>query len=124
VISAPATAQVSGEWTVSGSAEGLELRSVEVRIDGRSWETARESGDFGWRSWQYTVNTTKLSNGLHRLEARAYDGTRYSALADIEFSVKNPVKPAPRPAGAIPGFGALAAAAGAALALALASRRR
>ena len=124
VISAPAAAQVSGEWTVSGSAEGLELRSVEVRIDGRSWETARESGDFGWRSWQYTVNTTKLSNGLHRLEARAYDGTRYSALADIEFSVKNPVKPAPRPAGAIPGFGALAAAAGASLALALASRRR
>ena len=34
------------------------------------------SGDLYW-----------TPNGRHRLEARAYDGSRYSALADLEFVV-------------------------------------
>jgi serine protease AprX len=124
VIAPPAAPQVSGEWTVSGTADGLEVRDVEVRIDGRSWETAQDSGGTGFRSWQYTVNTTKLANGRHRLEARAYDGARYSPLADLVFSVNNPVKSAPRPAGAIGGFGALATGVAAALALAALFRKR
>jgi serine protease AprX len=124
VIAPPAAPVVSGEWTVSGTADGLEVRNVEVRIDGRTWEAAQDSGGTGFRSWQYTVNTTALPNGPHRLEARAYDGSRYSPLADLVFSVNNPVKPGPRPAGRIPGFDALAAGLAATLALAALCRRR
>jgi serine protease AprX len=123
-ISPPNSPEVSGEWTVSGTADGLEVRLVEVRIDGQGWEPASDLSGSGWRSWQYTVNTTKLPNGRHRLEARAYDGSRYSPLADLEFQVKNKVPASPGPAGMIGGFGALAAGAAAALALAGARRRR
>jgi len=125
VIGPPAAPEVRGQWTVSGTADGLELRNVEVRIDGRSWESARDSGSSSFRSWEYTVNTTKLQNGRHRLEARAYDGSRYSPLADLEFNVKNPVVDPRQPAKFIPGFGGMVAAIAAALALAaIASRRR
>ena len=124
VIAPPSAPEVSGEWTVSGTAEGLEVVNVEVRIDGRDWEAARESGGSGFRTWQYTVNTTSLSNGRHRLQARAYDGARYSPLADMEFSVNNPVKNPPQPARFISGFGGIAAMAAAALALAALARRR
>ena len=123
VIAPPAAPVVSGEWTVSGTAEGLEVVNVEVRIDGRAWEAANGSGDSGFRAWQYTVNTTSLANGRHRLEARAYDGTRYSPLADLEFSVQNPVKGPNQPARFIAGFGGIAAMAAAAMALAALARR-
>ena len=124
VIAPPAATEVSGRWTVSGTADGLEVKNVEVRVDGRSWENAAQDGGSGFRSWQYTVNTTRLANGRHRLEARAYDGSRYSPLADLEFVVKNPVKN-PNPAGKfIPGFGALVAGMAAGLALAAGARRK
>lgn len=124
VISPPPARVVAGEWTVSGTADGLEVKDVQVRIDGRAWEPALDPAGSGFRSWQYTVNTTRLSNGPHRLEARAYDGSRYSPLADMEFVVKNPVKNPP-PGKFITGFTGSVAASAAAFALAaLAWRRR
>jgi len=124
VIAPPTATEVSGEWTVTGKADGLDVSSVEVRVDGRPWEAARDIGGSGFRSWQYTVNTTKLANGRHRLEARAYDGSKYSPLADLEFVVKNPVKN-PGPAGKfIPGFGAMVAGMAVGLTFAAVFRRR
>jgi hypothetical protein len=105
VISTPAAVTVSGEYTFSGSAEGLEVESVEVRVDSGAWAEARDSSGSGFQTWDYTVNTTSLSNGRHHFQARAYDGSKYSQLSDVEFEVSNPKKPAPA-AGSIPGFGA------------------
>ena len=124
VIGSQATPEVRGEWTVSGTADGLEVKNVEIRIDGRSWEGARDSGNSGFRNWEYTVNTTKLGNGRHRLEARAYDGSRYSPLADLEFLVKNPVVDPQRPARFISGFEGLVAGIAVVLALAAVTMRR
>ncbi|MBM4247970.1 MAG: hypothetical protein FJ149_00745 [Euryarchaeota archaeon] len=102
-ISTPPAIPVSGEYTFSGRADGLEVQSVEVRIDSGPWTEARDSSGSGFRTWDFTLNTTRLANGRHRLEARAFDGSRYSQLSDVEFEVNN--RSEPRPAGgSVPGF--------------------
>ena len=78
--------KVKGKFTVSGTAvKGtLEVASVQVRIDGGDWTDA--AGDY---TWQYSLETTKLKNGKHSLEARAFDGKDYSDVATTGFSVDN-----------------------------------
>jgi serine protease AprX len=124
MIVPPAGGTIAGEVTFTGTAEGLQLVRVEARIDGQSWETAGDPTNSSFHSWLYTINTTKLVNGLHRLEARAFDGEKYSPLTQVEFTVYNPVKNPPAPRRVIPGFGEWMAAAALALALGLAWRRR
>jgi len=123
-IGPPPAATVSGRWTVSGTADGLDIQKVEVRIDDRGWEMADDPHNSSFRSWTYTVNTTKLSNGRHQLEARAYDGAKYSPLTAMDFTVSNPVVKNPSPGRVIPGFELLVAAVSATAALAFLARRR
>ena len=60
------------------------LVKVEIRIDGMEWKIAN-----GTINWEYSIDTTKLSNGLHIIEARAYDGMAYSQIAKITINVQN-----------------------------------
>jgi hypothetical protein len=116
-----------GEWTFSGHAGGSGIREVQVRIDTDFWMKATLTPDAGnaTSKWEYSINTTKLTNGKHRLEARAFDGSRYSGQAALEFNVDNPVRKTPRKTGglSLPGFEALPLLAIAALLL-LVKRRR
>jgi len=116
-----------GEWTFSGHAGGSGIREVQVRIDTGYWIKAALTPDAGnaTSKWEYSMNTTKLTNGKHRLEARAFDGARYSGEAALDFNVENPVKKTPRKTGglSLPGFEALPLLAVAALLL-LGRRRR
>ena len=108
VARVPVTNPLRGEVTFTGTADG-EVQQVQVRIDNRTWETAQDTANQTYHTWKYTVNTTRLANGVHRLEARAYDGSRYSTLSGMEFSVQNPSKPA-RAGKLIPGMGVALAA--------------
>lgn len=103
VVPVPVTNPLRGEVTFTGTADG-EVQQVQVRIDNRSWENAQDTANQTYHTWKYTVNTTHLANGIHRLEARAYDGSRYSTLSGMEFAVQNPPKPA-KAGKLIPGMG-------------------
>lgn len=82
---------VKGKVTISGTAVmgTIEVVSVQVRMDGGDWTDA--TGNY---TWQHGLDSTKLKNGRHLLEARAFDGKDHSELASVNFTVKNQ-----RPAG-------------------------
>jgi len=90
--------KVKGKTTLSGTAiKGtLEVVSVQVRVDGGDWTDA--NGNY---SWQFVLDTTKLKNGKHQIEARAFDGTGYSDIVTRQFTVDNQKAQAK---GFIPGF--------------------
>jgi subtilisin family serine protease len=114
---------LAGEVTFTGTAEG-NVQSVLVRIDNQSWEQAQDTSNRTYTTWSYTFNTTNLTNGLHHFDARAFDGSRYSTLSGLDFSVSNPKKPARPAKGVIPGMeGAVMLLAGA-MVLGLDRRRR
>jgi N-acetylneuraminic acid mutarotase len=113
--------RASGRLTVSGmvSAGALAVSRVEVRVDGGRWANATGTG-----TWNFTLDTGRLRNGNHIIEARAFDGTAFSEMATVTIRVANP---APAPGLQLP-YWALAAAlpavAAAAALLVLARRRR
>ena len=40
-------------------------------------------------SWSYSWDTTKVPNGTHLINARAYDGEKYSYTYSIQVNVQN-----------------------------------
>ncbi|MEM3042965.1 MAG: kelch repeat-containing protein [Thermoplasmata archaeon] len=79
--------RVSGRIQVRGTAAdgALALVSVQVRVDGRTWLEAE-----GLHNWSCSLDTKKLSNGRHCVEARAFDSKFYSEAASIDLLVTNP----------------------------------
>jgi len=92
---------VRGKLVISGKAiKGtLGIGAVQVRVDGDEWANAS-----GNSTWTFTLDTTKLRNGRHTIEARAYDGMDYSDTVSRSFIVDNPKSGGK---GFIPGFDAL-----------------
>jgi hypothetical protein len=56
----------------------------------------------GTSSWEFSLDTSKMKNGAHSLQARAFDGTDYSDIATRTFSVDNKNQGTAK--GFIPGF--------------------
>ena len=82
-------ATVNGTITIKGIASDDEqVVKVEIRIDDGTWIQAT-----GTTSWSYSIDTTTLSNGLHKIETRAYDGSLYSNISYISINVFNNHKP-------------------------------
>ena len=54
-------------------------------MDNGSWTLA-----VGLASWSYTLDTTKLAKGKHRIEAMAFDANLSSETASANFTVSNP----------------------------------
>jgi hypothetical protein len=89
-IEAPAPGTVvEGRFRVSGRASqpfaNRTILSIEVQIDDEHWLIANGTYD-----WSRAIDSWGLSNGKHVVRARAFDGTKYSAEASKEFSVRNP----------------------------------
>ena len=77
---------VKGSITIEGIAmdvDGDEIIKVEIRIDEGEWKNAK-----GTNKWEYSIDTKKLENGLHRIYVRAYDG-KYGNITFIEIKVNN-----------------------------------
>ncbi|MCD6512324.1 MAG: right-handed parallel beta-helix repeat-containing protein, partial [Thermoplasmata archaeon] len=79
---------VKGTIVVNGTASDEDgndtITKVEIRIDNGTWNVAN-----GTISWNYTINTKELKNGMHVIGARAYDGHDYSNIVSIQIEVKN-----------------------------------
>jgi hypothetical protein len=77
---------VKGQITISGKVvKGtLEVQYIQIRIDSGDWMKAE-----GNSTWNFAVDTTKLTNGGHRIAVRAFDGNAYSADATRDITVNN-----------------------------------
>jgi hypothetical protein len=102
-----AGSSVAGDVSVSGNAsDNWTVSKVEVSVDGGSYSPA-----LGTATWQYTLDTTALSNGAHTVTARATDEVGNEASALETVSVQNatslgpPVARPPIAAGTLGGFG-------------------
>ena len=78
---------IRAKITLQGTATKGEVNimSVHVRADGGTWLVAINTDN-----WTYKVDTTKLKNGPHKFDARAFDGANYSDLASVTLVVDNP----------------------------------
>jgi len=90
--------KVKGKFTVTGVViKGANnTTKVQLRVDSGAWMDA--AGTLGW---QITIDTTKLKNGKHTLQARAYAGMDYSDAVNRTIKVDNAQ---PSGKGFIPGF--------------------
>jgi len=79
---------VRGTFWVNGSAANgtYGIVRLQVRIDQRGWiEAGRAAGN-----WSVQLDTRKIPNGAHTIEARAYDGRNYSDYASVHVNIRNP----------------------------------
>jgi hypothetical protein len=87
----------NGTLQVAGKAlDDNGVRSVEVCIDGGTWQKAR-----GSTVWTFPLDTTTLGRGFHRFSARAFDGGLLSLPVSVQFEVDQPpalevISPSPR----------------------------
>jgi subtilisin family serine protease len=85
-------ALLTGTVTISGTAEDdVSIESVELRI--RSILTGEVVIDWmearGEEEWSIEVDTKALQDGEYDIEARAFDGSRYSEIAVCRVNVVN-----------------------------------
>jgi hypothetical protein len=93
--------KVRGKIAVAGTATKgtLDIIKIQIRIDSGEWLDAA-----GTATWTFSLDTSKLKNGNHKLSVRAYDGTGYSEVVDRTIIVDNPKPPAK---GFIPSYGGI-----------------
>jgi len=110
--------KVKTKITVSGIATKgtVDIVKIQLRVDSGEWIDMT-----GNSTWTYSLDTTKLQNGKHTLQARAFDGMDYSDIANRTMIVDNP-KPAGK--GFIPAFESGLALVGIFMALMTILRRR
>ncbi len=77
---------VSGRLTVTGRCVrgSLNTTRVQLRVDDGPWSEAQ-----GLETWQFSVDTNKLKDGYHTLQARAFDGVGWSEPANRTVRVDN-----------------------------------
>jgi hypothetical protein len=77
---------LGGVVEINGTAsDDKGVEKVEVQIDGGDWVEVD-----GGESWRYTLDTTELADGAHKLKVRGYDGESYSDLLELDFNVDQP----------------------------------
>jgi hypothetical protein len=64
---------------------GSPITLVQLRVDNGDWHSTT-----GQNSWKYELDTTKLKNGIHLIEVRAFDGANYSDITPVSVIVDNP----------------------------------
>ena len=86
-ITAPVAGKtISGKYIFAGAASpgSLPVTTVQVRLDSGEWRDAT-----GNATWGLSLDTTRLKDGQHLLEARASDGTTLSDTVSVRFTVDN-----------------------------------
>jgi hypothetical protein len=79
-------AKISGKLDVSGLVvKGTgDVVKVQVSLDGGEWTDAT-----GNASWTFRWDTTKLKNGPHVIQARAFDEVEYSFVVNRTLIIDN-----------------------------------
>ena len=93
-VSLPEKAKVEGTVNVSiGITNGsLNVVNVQYRLDSGEWINVS-----GTEMMEFSLDTTTLKNGAHKLEIRVYDGQDYTEVATRTFTVNNPVTKTEKP---------------------------
>jgi hypothetical protein len=79
---------ISGIFDIQGTSDDKDgtIEYVQIKID--------EEGEWievnGTSTWNYKLDTTKLSNGKHTVYIRSYDGENYSEEISMDIKVDNP----------------------------------
>jgi hypothetical protein len=88
---------VNGTINVVGNASDTDgtVRNVSVKIGSGQW---REASDLSgikndWSSWNFTLNTTLLSNGNYTIYARAIDSNNSIEIAEATIKIVNNHRP-------------------------------
>ncbi|MBM4249917.1 MAG: hypothetical protein FJ149_10910 [Euryarchaeota archaeon] len=87
IITAPAEGKsVRGKVMFTGTVTkgSLGIEAVQYRVDSGEWMNATVA-----LGWQFTVDTTRLKDGTHTIEVRAFDGAGYSDTASRTIKVEN-----------------------------------
>lgn len=85
---------VAGTTNVSGGAsDNVAVAKVEISVDGGTFGQAQGTTT----SWNYALDTTSLTNGLHTLTARATDTSGNAASTSESVSVQNASASPPPP---------------------------
>lgn len=100
VLKTPVNGDVlHGLVNVSGTAiDDIRVTSVGIRVDEGPWNPAalRLSAGDRFCDWNMSWNTSAVSNGTHRISARAFDGQHLSPEVSINVTIKAPVPDPPR----------------------------
>ncbi len=80
---------IRGEASDDAGIEYVEVRTVGP-LEGDIETTEEWSMADGRESWTYELDTTRIANGIHSLQARSYDGERYSQIDERTMEVENP----------------------------------
>jgi hypothetical protein len=84
ILSPEAEAKYKKDFEFNGTAsDDDQVMRVEFRIDEGEWETAD-----GTQVWNYAIKIKDLKKGEHIVEARSYDGTQYSDVDSVTFTVQ------------------------------------
>lgn len=83
---------ISSEYLIEGVAFDPEgrLQIVEIKIDEGEWTEVT-----GNASWTFYWDTTNVSNGLHTIHVRSFDGVYYSIDVFVTVTVSNPISYGP-----------------------------
>jgi hypothetical protein len=90
-ITTPLTrAVLKGTVTLKGSCypqlEGKNVTKVQIKFDEGNWMPVT-----GTAGWTYSLDTNILTDGLHTMHARVYNGKTYSDEISTDFRVDNSV---------------------------------
>ena len=97
ILSPSDCARVFSTITIEGTASSFSgtVEHVDVRVDDFEWGRALGTG-----FWRLSLDTTTIPNGIHRIQARVWDGNQFSVagrLLIVENAVPRPAGPANRP---------------------------
>jgi hypothetical protein len=73
---------VEGRFSIKGTAsDDSAIEAVEVRIDGGPWTLVTGTDD-----WELEIMASALTDGMHSVEARSFDGIKRSDIDTVEFN--------------------------------------
>jgi hypothetical protein len=87
IVSPVNGSKVFGKIQIHGTAinGSAQLSIIQVRIDGGEWSNA-----IGLENWTFLLDTSRMKNGPHTMEARAFAGNLYSETVSREIVINNP----------------------------------
>ena len=81
---------LKGTTLITGTSFGPKVRELFIKIDNDEWVLAEPQAVGGNVStWQYSWNTKSVSNGIHTLSIKAFNGQWYSKVVSIDVRVSN-----------------------------------
>ena len=77
----------SGIIIINGSANDTDgtIERVDIKFDRGTWESVNSTNGI----WEFSLNTSRFSNGYHHIYARSFDGMEYSSIESVRITIRN-----------------------------------